>query len=229
MNDTIKTTYITFTLEMARAYADGLKRMTRRVIKPQPDVDSRRHAWAMSCKGGVLSWGRSVGRHDPYNYFVEKKIKCPYGKPGDQLRLGTTWATLEKYDNRKPSDLPIEEMQPSTPGSVIRWDPIPIWSYFNSDEKPDGFGKLRPGRFLPGFLRDRMPCVTINDIRVERVQEISPLNAQLEGDIERSGHPAFYIHGDQCHVMWFRDLWDRINRKRGFSWDSNPWVWVVEW
>jgi hypothetical protein len=214
MNDTIKTTYITFKREMARAYAEGRKQMTRRVIKPQPDVDSRRHAWAMSCKGGILSWGRSVGRNDPYNYFVEKKIKCPYGAPGDQLILGTTWAVWAEYDNWKPRDLPI--------GSQI-------WSYFDSDEKPDGFGKLRPGRFLPGFLRDRMPCVTINDIRVERVQEISPLNAQLEGDIERSGHPAFYIHGDQCHVMWFRDLWDRINRKRGFSWDSNPWVWVVEW
>jgi hypothetical protein len=23
-------------------------------------------------------------------------------------------------------------------------------------------------------------------------------------------------------------LWDSINAKRGFSWESNPWVWVVE-
>ena len=26
----------------------------------------------------------------------------------------------------------------------------------------------------------------------------------------------------------FIDLWDSINAKRGYSWESNPWVWVVE-
>jgi hypothetical protein len=29
-------------------------------------------------------------------------------------------------------------------------------------------------------------------------------------------------------VQDFRDMWDSINAKRGYSWDSNPWVWVVE-
>ena len=26
----------------------------------------------------------------------------------------------------------------------------------------------------------------------------------------------------------FRVLWDSINAKRGFGWDVNPWVWVIE-
>lgn len=26
----------------------------------------------------------------------------------------------------------------------------------------------------------------------------------------------------------FRDLWDSINSARGFGWDINPWVWVIE-
>lgn len=26
----------------------------------------------------------------------------------------------------------------------------------------------------------------------------------------------------------FAELWDKINKKRGFGWDSNPWVWVVQ-
>lgn len=26
----------------------------------------------------------------------------------------------------------------------------------------------------------------------------------------------------------FAMLWDNINAKRGFGWDANPWVWVVE-
>jgi hypothetical protein len=23
-------------------------------------------------------------------------------------------------------------------------------------------------------------------------------------------------------------LWDKINAKRGYGWDANPWVWVLE-
>jgi len=26
----------------------------------------------------------------------------------------------------------------------------------------------------------------------------------------------------------FSGLWDSINEKRGYSWESNPWVWVIE-
>ena len=26
----------------------------------------------------------------------------------------------------------------------------------------------------------------------------------------------------------FSRLWDTINRKRGYGWEKNPWVWVVE-
>ena len=26
----------------------------------------------------------------------------------------------------------------------------------------------------------------------------------------------------------FACLWDKLNRKRVFGWDANPWVWVVE-
>ena len=28
-------------------------------------------------------------------------------------------------------------------------------------------------------------------------------------------------------VGCFRTLWDSINAKRGYSWESNPWVWAV--
>ena len=28
-------------------------------------------------------------------------------------------------------------------------------------------------------------------------------------------------------MLWYSDLWDSINAKRGFPWDSNPWVWAI--
>jgi hypothetical protein len=39
---------------------------------------------------------------------------------------------------------------------------------------------------------------------------------------------AFEQHWCHVHGQEFRQLWNSINTKRGFGWDSNPWVWVVE-
>jgi hypothetical protein len=55
------------------------------------------------------------------------------------------------------------------------------------------------------------------EVRVERVQEIGPSDCRAEG----IGAPD---HGLKPE---FRILWDSINAKRGFSWESNCWVWVV--
>lgn len=55
-------------------------------------------------------------------------------------------------------------------------------------------------------------------MRVERLQDIS------EGDIIAEGCPPKYPLGRN----WYKPLWDTINAKRGYSWEVNPWVWVVE-
>jgi hypothetical protein len=69
---------------------------------------------------------------------------------------------------------------------------------------------------------------------VERVQEISPDDCRTEGieDCEYSVGSAYCTqcggHEHLCDRDRFRDLWDSINAKRGYSWESNPWVWVIE-
>jgi len=68
----------------------------------------------------------------------------------------------------------------------------------------------------------------ITAVRAERLQNISAKDAVAEGVIiEGSGMM------DACDIASqakdkYRDLWDSINAKRGFSWDSNPFVWVIE-
>jgi len=54
----------------------------------------------------------------------------------------------------------------------------------------------------------------VTDVRVERLREISA------DDIKAEGLPSG--HWDE-----FSDLWDQLNEKRGFGWDTNPFVWVV--
>jgi hypothetical protein len=198
--------YITFKREMARAYAEGRKKMTRRVLKVRKQGGKMGHPeppWQVE-EDGKLYYQDEYGDYHPAEDF------CPYGKPGDQLILGTTWAVWAEYDSWKPSDLPI--------GSQI-------WSYFDSDEKPEGFGKLRPALFLPNKLRDRMPRETLRIVRVERVQDIT-----VE-DIIKEGLVSYLREHDACCDLrdkWIK-LWDSINAGRGYSWDSNPWVWVLGW
>ena len=66
----------------------------------------------------------------------------------------------------------------------------------------------------------------ITDIRVERVNDISEGDSRAEGvyvDITNAFSPT----PPRCKPE-FKLLWDSINKKRGFGWDVNPYVWVVE-
>ncbi len=62
----------------------------------------------------------------------------------------------------------------------------------------------------------------VSHVRVERLHVISHDDCIAEGceHFGDSGRPA---------VSNFWHLWDFINAKRGYSWESNPWVWIIEW
>ena len=63
-------------------------------------------------------------------------------------------------------------------------------------------------------------------VRVERLWDISHEDAKAEGA------KGMFIPQRYCNesedIALFRSLWDSLNAKRGYSWDSNPWVWVYE-
>jgi len=64
----------------------------------------------------------------------------------------------------------------------------------------------------------------ITAVRVERVQDISEEDAMSEGAM-------FCNHGVEHDGMHYRcgfcALWNSLNAKRGYGWDTNPWVWVL--
>ena len=73
----------------------------------------------------------------------------------------------------------------------------------------------RPSIFMPR----RLSRITLEiiDVRVERLQDISDDDAKAEG-IEWGRHVP---------KLSYRTLWDSLNAKRGFGWDTNPWVWAL--
>jgi hypothetical protein len=83
----------------------------------------------------------------------------------------------------------------------------------------------RPCIFMP---RDasRITLEIVN-VRVERIQEISHDDVLCEGTPLEG---QFSPRKQQLTIpqIVFSHRWDALNGKRGFGWDKNPWVWVVE-
>lgn len=67
-------------------------------------------------------------------------------------------------------------------------------------------------------------------------QQVREQEALAEGIKAMDGQFAgCYVFADQPGAMsgttakeCYRRLWNAINAKRGFSWESNPWVWVLD-
>ena len=56
-------------------------------------------------------------------------------------------------------------------------------------------------------------------MRAERVRDITEADCIAEGIVD--------IGAGDLRGM-FAVLWDSINDKRGYSWESNPWVWSIK-
>jgi hypothetical protein len=76
----------------------------------------------------------------------------------------------------------------------------------------------------------------VTDIRIEQLQDISEEDAIAEGVkrykmVDAWLRPTgYYVYGRKCHDTareGFRDTWDELYSK-GYSWDINPWVWVIK-
>jgi hypothetical protein len=67
----------------------------------------------------------------------------------------------------------------------------------------------------------------ITDVRVERLQDITEDDAVAEG-VQYFITSGKMTRSEMSMRSAFADLWDSINFKRGYGWDTNPWVWVVE-
>ena len=141
---------------------------------------------------------------DPVNVDIPRQY-CPYGLKGDRL-----WVR-EKF---------------SISGN----------GYFYSDES-DGTVKVAWSSPIHMPRKASRIMLEITNVRVERLQEISETDAKAEGVIVTEGHINCErlfselrpdLEKISAAQQAFSDGWDKLNAKRGFSWDSNPWVWVIE-
>jgi len=154
------------------------------------------------------------------------RVRPPF-EFGDRLWVKETWRTTPAYDDLKPSDLGGDE-----PLNYLADD-----GYFNWAEA-DGsrHGKTRMSIFMPRWA-SRL-TLTVTDVRVERLQDISTADVLAEGapldpyhrDCTQDGSNPYMCVGDRPHTSqspraWYHRLWDSINGPG--AWDANPWVVAV--
>ncbi len=208
---------ILFSGRLVRAILAGKKTQTRRIMKPQPSAIDERMGWVHAkAKSWVeLSDVRHLG---------------PYGKPGDQLWVKETHFALELQGEGIGNAFLVytDEYNDGDPmPSAVR-----PWRH---DLTPKvKFGK-RPSIFMPRWASRIQLAVT--DIRIELLQDMPWQDAIAEGIEPVPCEPCHDGAGctdcmgtgiGENPVHQFAELWDSINAKRGYGWDSNPWVWVVE-
>jgi hypothetical protein len=203
---------ILFSGAMVRALLDGRKTQTRRAVKVQPPEetrevitfhhpDPREHYWAFD-GGSLLDWA----------------YPCPYGEIGDRLYVRETWQHSNHPFGRYEADCAI----------FYRADYLDDPLGPDLERSKDGIRReWRPSIHMPRAA-SRI-TLEVTGVRVERLQDISEADALAEG-VDPSG-PVGYVPAMQklgAARYQYANLWEGLNAKRGYGWDVNPWVWVIE-
>lgn len=153
----------------------------------------------------------TAAQHVDSNWWEWKRggrFRCPYGQPGDRLWVRETWrpgmhpewlcAVQYRADLQWLKPTGLDE---NTGYIFADW----------CDREPQ---KWSPSIHMPRWA-SRI-TLEITGVRVERLQAISDADARAEGV---TATPA---------ISAYRNLWNTINAQRGYCWESNPWVWVLE-
>lgn len=187
---------ILFNTEMVRAILDGRKTCTRRIVKDGIPDDAMWGYTAFTPKGYISCRGVYA---DGYG---EGFFKLPY-QSEDILYVRETWGHPISLNSNKQY--------------VFRADKI-VESGFKNDSHI-----WHPSIHMP--KETARIWLKVTDVRVERLQKITEVQAQVEGCNSGLLTGACTARGQ------FEDLWNTTIKKSDidrYGWDANPWVWVIE-
>ena len=253
-SDTTKERPILFSGAMVRAILDRRKSQTRRVVTKSTsacaspwgrlvfdDTQVPCGAMPLFADDGYLHVPCRPHPDEPQtaDYWTRDRVYCRF-EPGDRLWVRESfcghWTAHAGRNNEwcgckvlPERCLTNGESIPQNNGSTSVTspdNPLGLW-YKATSEKPCGHSRWKPSIHMPRWA-SRI-TLEVAGVRVERVQDISWSDAIAEGckDPRRCAiriDPA----NPKSPVFQFRELWDSINAKRGYGWEENPWVFVVE-
>lgn len=223
---------ILFSGPMVRAILSGKKTQTRRVVT---DATSRGNYRASEL---LLD--------DP-SVFADPG-PSPAGNPGWYLHAPVNAPEIERRRGWKPGGCDptiVERLYPSVFVGERLWV-REAWSAPDACECPetchvrghvfyhaneDGYQNARFNRKRPSIHMPRWASrltLELTEVRVERVQAISEADAIAEG-VDAVSVADVPRQATRTRRADFAQLWDWLNADRGYSWESNPWVWCLSY
>lgn len=190
---------ILFSPVMARQVRVGEKTQTRRVVTPRPELIER------VANLDIWLWqaGRGMIVHADENTFREFVRKSAPYQVGDRLWVREAWRERTGLIEYAADDPAIATVATG----------------------------YKPSMFMP-----RAHCRTwleVISVRAERVQEISEEDAAAEG-VQQEFSMSVAVPGQADYSIpvsyrgGFCNLWNALNKGRGFGWGFNPWVFAYE-
>jgi hypothetical protein len=223
---------ILFNTEMVRAILGGRKSCTRRIIKQQP-------------KGFFSAF--EVSEEPLYIYDTDgnqEKITPPY-QPGDILYVRETFAWQPCWDCGMDCEQGgCEHEAERRLHDEKKEHGCYMYRASCEDNEYPSADTWHPSIHMKKDIARIWLKVT--DVRVERLQEMKPVDVIKEGaypdcwdclnTYEESGSQCCYGTEEQCSqcdgvMMEWEKLWNSTIKKTDldrYSWDANPWVWVIE-
>jgi hypothetical protein len=223
---------ILFSGPMVRALLDGRKTQTRRVLKlptktfsggpiyERPDMGG----WEPTTSGGGGSF--TIGKAGERIPAPERPaiwhrttgvcMTIPF-QSGDRLYVREAYRFPDILDMTPPRDVTGSWVLYEADGTDAPMGGLRSYS--------EEYGKFRQAMHMPRWA-SRL-TLTVTDVRVQRLQEISEADARAEG-LEWVA-PTWGVSG--VAASWngdprlaFAGLWDSLNAARGYGWDANPWI-----
>lgn len=204
---------ILFNTEMVRAILYGRKTCTRRIVKPQWEE-------CPACKYVHNEYIYDKLAENVYcarcGYPLEPERRSPY-QPGDILYVRETWQYLYELDGNE------QVIEDTGKYYYAATDTIPIDTYVDESGVEHDHTPWRPSIHMP--KEAARIWLKVTDVRVERLQKITEVQAQAEGCNSGLLTGACTARGQ------FEDLWNTTIKKSDLDrcgWQANPWVWVIE-
>ena len=162
---------------------------------------------------------RRIVKPQPTAHYGAQCIKPPY-QPGDILYVRETWERFECWncEGDERGNCPKE------PKKSVLDKTCGCYMYRATDEI-SGDAKWHPSIHMP--KEAARIWLKVTDVRIERLQDITPQGAWKEGARCSCLHPVPDCAGNKTA---FIEIWNSTIKKSdldSYGWDANPYVWVI--
>ncbi|MGU9061847.1 hypothetical protein ACV3WU_00155 [Clostridium perfringens] len=215
---------ILFNTAMVRAILDGEKTCTRRVIKLPKHIEKQRNGLYILCAEGSTYSDKEF--KDVIDY-----INPPY-KVGDILYVRETFAKMDSYIDENGNEVEGETV--FYRANELDEQTLMTFDYVDGD----GFSLGRPYPWTPSIHMPKRLArlfLKVTSVRAERLKDITDEGCYQEGISSTSFYDeAEHIQiagiglNDSLERAAFSLLWNSTVKEDKYSWEGNPWVWVIE-